>query len=169
VGDELAALPHEEAPPPQQVAGLPFGPRVGVGQREQTAPEHGGQLAGVDLVALGLALVDVLHGQGVAEGERDALVVTQVGQPVPGEHALAADDQVLAVGLDRPEERLRVGGQVLLEDRLALVVQDVDEHGPGVQVDAAVKSVLAIVGHLMPSPVTGRPDPASWLGGTTPP
>src|SRR5262249_47954676 len=84
--------------------------------------------------------------------------------PGPGEHALAPDHQVLAVRLDRPEERLGFGGQVLLEDGLAPVVQDVGEHGPGVQVYPAVESVRLVVGHVMPSRVTGRPDPASWLG-----
>ena len=68
------------------------------------------------------------HGQGVTQGERDALVVTEVGQPVPGEHALAPDHQVLAERLDRAQEGVGVGGQVLLEDRLALVVEDVGEH-----------------------------------------
>ena len=85
----------------------------------------------------------MLHGQGVAEGEGDALVLAQVGQPVPGEHALGADDQVRAERLDGVEEHGRVGRQVLLEDGLALVVEDVGEHGPGVQIDAGVKSVLA--------------------------
>jgi hypothetical protein len=79
-----------------------------------------------------------------------------------------ADDEVLAVRLDGLQEGGGVGRQVLLEDGLALGVQDVGEQGPGVQVDAAIKSVLATVGHLVPSPVTGRPDPASWLDGYTP-
>jgi hypothetical protein len=87
--------------------------------------------------------VDVLHGQGVAEGERDLLHFAQVGQPVPGEHALDADHQVRAVRGDGVQEGGRVGRQVVGEDRLALVVEDVDEHGPGVQIDPAVKSVLA--------------------------
>ena len=108
--------------------------------------------------------MDVLHGQGVAQSEGDAVVLTQVGQPVPGEHTLDSDHQVLAVGLDRAEESGGVGRQVLLEDGLALVVDDVQEHGPGVQIDAAVKSVRMVVGHIWSSPVTGRPDPASWLG-----
>src|SRR5262245_52646236 len=103
----------------------------------------------------------------MAQGEGDRLVFAQVGQPVPGEHALAPDDQVLAVRPDGLEEDIRIGGEVLLEDGLALVVEDVGEQGPGVQIDAAVESVLATVGHLMPSPVTGRPDPAAWLGRST--
>jgi hypothetical protein len=101
--------------------------------------------------------------------ERDRVVFAQIGQPVPGEHALGPDDEVRPERLDRFEEGVRVGGQVLLEDGLADGVEDVGEHGPGVQIDADVKSVLAgIAAHVMASLVTGRPDPASWLDGYTP-
>jgi hypothetical protein len=93
--------------------------------------------------------VDVLHGQGVAQREGDALVFAQVGQPVPGEHALDADDEVLAVRLDGVEELVGAGGQVLGEDGLALVVENVDVHGSGVQIDAAVKSVRVGVVHVL--------------------
>jgi hypothetical protein len=34
---------------------------------------------------------------------------------------------------------------VVVEDDVAIVRQDADVHGPGVQVDAAVESVLAVV------------------------
>ena len=71
------------------------------------------------------------------------LVLAQVGEPVPGEHALAADDEAVAEGLDGIEEGVGRGGQVLLEDGRALVVEDVGEQAPGVQIDAAVVSVLA--------------------------
>jgi len=37
----------------------------------------------------------------------DALALAEVGQPVPGEHALAADDEPFAIGLDGIEERGR--------------------------------------------------------------
>jgi hypothetical protein len=36
------------------------------------------------------------------------------------------------------------------------------KHASGVQIDAAVKSVLLVVDHLLSPQVTGRPDPASW-------
>ena len=54
----------------------------------------------------------------------------------------------LRYGLIGVEEGVGLGRQVLLEDGLALVVEDVDEHGPGVQIDAAVESVLAVVVHV---------------------
>jgi hypothetical protein len=51
-----------------------------------------GDLAGVDAIVLRLAAVDGFHVQGVAKHERDVLVGTEIGDPVPGEHALGADD-----------------------------------------------------------------------------
>jgi len=51
----------------------------------------------------------MLHGQGVAQHEGDALVFAQIGEPVPGEHALAANDEVFAERLDGAEEGLGLG------------------------------------------------------------
>ena len=66
--------------------------------------EQPGDLLGVDLVVLGLAAVDGLHVQRVAEDEGDPLGGAEVGEPVPGEHALAADDQPVAVRGQRRQE-----------------------------------------------------------------
>jgi hypothetical protein len=62
-------------------------------------------ILGVEPVVLGLAPVDGLHRQRVTEHEGNRLARAQVGEPVPGEHALAPDDQPLAVGTDGVEER----------------------------------------------------------------
>ena len=111
--------------------------------------------------------MDHLHVEGVAEDEGDLLVRAQIGEPVPGEHALGADDEPVAKRLDRVEEGGGRGGQVAIEDRLALGVEDVGVQAPGVQIDAAVVYVLGVVGpHLTASSATGRPDPASWLPGS---
>jgi len=145
VSDELRTLPHEEAAATQQVARLPLGPRIDVSERKHAAAEHVGELAGVDLVALGLAAVDVLHGQGVAENEGDAFVFAEVGEPVPGEHALTADDEVFAKGFDGVEEGVGLGGQIAFEDGFAFGAEDVHEHGSGVQIDAGVELVWRVV------------------------
>jgi len=44
----------------------------------------------------------------VPQDKLDPLLGTQIGDPVPGEHALAANDQALAVGRDGVQQR---GGQ----------------------------------------------------------
>lgn len=59
---------------------------------------------GVEIVVLGLAAVDGHHGEFATEDEEDGLAFAEVGEPVPGEHALAADDESLAVRLDVVEK-----------------------------------------------------------------
>ncbi len=75
----------------------------------------------------------------------DALAVAQVGQPVPAEQALAADDQPVAVGCDRLQESALLGRHFLVQDDQASLVEDAQVHGPGVQIDATVESVLLVV------------------------
>jgi hypothetical protein len=113
---------------------------VGVGQGEVAAPEEAGDGLGVVAVALGLAAVDGFHGPGVSEGEGDLVFAAGIGQPVPAVPALAADDQAVAAGLHGLEEGRRGGGQVAGVAFLAVAVQDAEEEGPGVQVDAGVES-----------------------------
>jgi len=57
-----------------------------------------------------LAVDGLHHVEGVAEDELDALTAIEVRQPVPGEDALDGDDQVVAEGLDGPEEGVRAAG-----------------------------------------------------------
>ena len=59
---------------------------------------------GVDLVVLGLAAVDRLHVEGVAEDEGDVLTGAEIGEPIPAEDALDADDQVVPKRRDGSEE-----------------------------------------------------------------
>jgi len=67
-------------------------------------------------------------------------------------------DQPVAEELHGVEKDFGLGGQVLLEVGLALVVEDVGEHASGVQIDASVESVWSFVdAHLVASVVTGRP------------
>src|SRR5262245_49458008 len=96
--------------------------------------------------------MDGLHGQGVPQDEGDVLVLAQVGQPVPGEHALTADDQSVAEGADSIEEGVGPCGQIAGEDGLALVIEHVEEHAPGMQIDAGVESVLprVVANHRVP-------------------
>src|SRR5262249_51656499 len=75
----------------------------------------------------------------------DLLVVAQVSEPVPGEHAFAGDDQAVTVGGDSLEEGLGVGRDGLLQGGLPLGVQDVEGQGPDVEIDATVESVPFVV------------------------
>jgi hypothetical protein len=89
--------------------------------------------------------VDGLHVQGVAEDEGDVLAGAEVGEPVPGARALGGDGEPVAEGRDGLEEGGRGGGDGVVEDGVAGGVEDADGEGPGVQVDAAIESVLLVV------------------------
>jgi len=65
--------------------------------------------------------------------------LAEVGEPVPGEHALDGDHEVIPVGGDGFEERLRVRPDAAVEQYLAGLVQDAEVEGACVQVDAAVE------------------------------
>ena len=113
---------------------------VGVGEGEGAALEQSGDGLGVVPVALGFGAVDGFHGPGVSEGEGDVGVSAGVGQPVPAVHALASDDDSVLEGLDGFEEGLGGGGEVAAEPGLSVLVEDAEEEGPGVEIDAGVES-----------------------------
>src|SRR5262249_1349306 len=140
VAVEMGALADQPEAGAEQVAQASALPGVGVGGREVAALEESGDGLGILFVALGLLAVDRFHGPGVAEDEGDFLGGAGVGKPVPAVHALAGDDQAVAEGSHGAEKGVGVGGEVFGEPDLAVVVEDDDEEGPGVQVDAGVES-----------------------------
>ena len=106
-----------------------------------TAEQHGDFL-GVDLVVFGLAAMDGFHREGMSKDKGNAFAGAEVGQPVPGEDAFDADDQIVPVGRDGLEKWLWAGWHIPVHQNLAILVQDTEVHGAGVQVDATVKLVL---------------------------
>src|SRR3990172_1719307 len=145
VSEELAALADEVKAAAQEVPGGPHGLGVDVGLGQHAAAQQHGDLVGIDLVVLGLAAVDGLRGQGVAEDEGDAFLGAQVGEPVPGEHALSGDDEIFAVRSDDLEERRRRGLRVSMHERVSGGIEDADVQGLGVEIDAAVVTMLTVV------------------------
>jgi hypothetical protein len=89
--------------------------------------------------------VDGFHVQGVSQNEGDLLSSTQIGQPVPAKQALDADHQAVAERGYSFDKRWAVGRQVLVKDDLALGIEDAQVHGSGMQINAAVESVLSLV------------------------
>src|SRR5262249_39098972 len=77
--------------------------------------------------------------------ERDLLLLAQVGKPVPGEHALAGDGQAVAEGSNGLEESIWPGGEGLVQDDSSGRVENTEGERPGMEIDAAVESVLLIV------------------------
>jgi hypothetical protein len=92
---------------------------IDVRLRQQAAAQETRDLVRVDSVVLGLAAVDGLHRECVAEDEQDALGRADGGQPVPGEHTLGYDDEVLSVRRDDLEERLGRRWHVAMHEYLA--------------------------------------------------
>ena len=81
-------------------------------------------------------------------GSHDLIRLPQVGEPVPGEHALAGDDQAFAERRYGLEDRLGFGGAGLFADDVAAGVEDAQRNASGMQIDAAVGSVgLVVIAH----------------------
>ena len=64
---------------------------------EEAAVHEASDGGGVFAIVLGFAAVDGFHGECVAEDEVDAFAFAQIREPVPSEHALAADYDSVAV------------------------------------------------------------------------
>src|SRR5215510_5685410 len=77
----------------------------------------------------------------MTQAEGNALLCTQVSQPIPGEHAFDRDDETRTVGSDSLETRFRSGLHITVQRGLTIVAQDTDIHGTRMQVDPAVKLV----------------------------
>jgi acetyl-CoA carboxylase biotin carboxyl carrier protein len=141
VRQEVAPAAHQMEPPAQQVPRRAHLGRVDVGLGQVPASQQVGDLEGIDAVVLGLAAVDGLHVEGVAEDEGDPFPPAEVREPVPGEDALGGDDEVFAVGRDGGQEGLGTAAQVLVEEDLALAIEDAQVHRLRVEVDPAVVGV----------------------------
>src|SRR5262249_43303496 len=145
VGQKLGPLAHQKGASPQQVAGLAQGAGIDVSLGKKTAAQQRGDLCSVNLVVLGFTAVNRLHVERVPEHEGNALVLTKVGKPVPGKHALDAHHESVSKGFNGVQESVGVSLQILLEARFALLVEDVQKQSSGVQVAAGVKSMGVVV------------------------
>ena len=87
----------------------------------------------------------------MSQDEMDAGLGTGIGEPIPAEHALGADRQIVAIGRDEFEEI----GEVIVFDvgvyeLFAVAIQHADIHLAGVQINSAVelgKKVESVVFH----------------------
>lgn len=142
MGKELCPFAHEVIAPAHQIPRGPHLPRVDVGHGDQPSSQQGSDLLGVDLVVLAFAAVDGPHVEGVPEDEGDVFFGTEIGQPVPGEHALGANHQIVPIGGDGLEESCRFGLEVAMEQNVPFLAEDAQVHFVGVQVDSAIMLVL---------------------------
>jgi hypothetical protein len=152
MGQELSPLANEVGPAAKEIPGGPHVGRIGVGLGEESSSEQAGGLERIDAVVLGLGPVDGSHVEGMAEDEGDVVLGTEVGEPVPVEDALRRYDQLLPKGLDGLEEAGAVAREVLVEQDVALGVQNAQKKGAGVKVDPAVVLMLAGIESHGPPP-----------------
>jgi hypothetical protein len=139
---ELSPFAHEMYSAPKQVARGPHLGRIDIRLRQHPAAQEHSDLVGIDLIVLGLAPMDGFHVEGVAQDEGNPLLGAEVGQPVPGEDTFDADDEILPVRRNRLEKRLGCRFHIAVQHDLAVLIQDAEVHGAGVQVDATIKLVL---------------------------
>ena len=145
MGQEIGAPPDQVGTPAKEVSRGSHFSRIDVGHGEGAAAQEGGDLLGAHLVVLDLRSVDGPHVQRVAQHELDSLPAAEVGEPVPGEDAFGADHQLVTEGSDGFQEGFGSGGEVAVEDHLALVREYAQVHPSRVQVDAAVERSAASV------------------------
>jgi len=79
---------------------------------------------------------------GLISDKNDILLGAQVSQSVPGKDALHGHRHVFSVRGDGLEKEVRATRHVSVQEDFALLVQDTEIHGPRVQIDSAVVSVL---------------------------
>ena len=80
-------------------------------------------------LALGLSAVDGPHVEGVSEHKLDPFVGTQIGEPIPGEYTLHANDQVVTVGGDGIEELFSSTAVILVMKHFAIGIENTRVHG----------------------------------------
>jgi hypothetical protein len=74
----------------------------------------------------------------------------KIGDPVPGEYALHANDDVRKVWFDDVQKYVGIDRRVFVEYDLSSSIDDTDIHGLGVEIDAAeVFVVLCVKSHLV--------------------
>jgi hypothetical protein len=86
---------------------------------------------GVKLIGLGFAAMNRFPREGMPQHKGAACLRTEVGQPLPGEPTFDANDQILPIGRDNPQKRLRGGGQILVDQLRATLIQNTDVHRLG--------------------------------------
>jgi hypothetical protein len=93
-------------------------------------------------IVFGLAPMDRLHGERMAQDKGNTLLGAEIGQPVPGEEAFDANHQVRPVRCNRLEKGPRGCLHIPMQKDLSILIQDADLHGPGMQVNATGEFVL---------------------------
>jgi hypothetical protein len=96
----------------------------------------------INPIVFGLAPMDRLHGERMAQDKGNTRLGAEIGQLVPGEEAFDANPQVRPVRGNRLEKGPRGCLHITMQQDLSILMQDADIHGPGLQVNATGALVL---------------------------
>jgi hypothetical protein len=83
---------------------------------------------GIDFIVLRFAPMNRFHIECVTQDKGDPFSGTEVGEPVPGEHTLDADHEIVAVRGENKLKRFGGGGQIFMDEFRAILIQDTDVH-----------------------------------------
>jgi hypothetical protein len=86
-----------------------------------------------------------LHVQRVAEHEGDRFFLAEIGQPVPGEHALGGDRQTFAIRADERQKPIGPRLDVLVDQHSASLIDEANVHASRVQIDATIEWMLLLI------------------------
>jgi hypothetical protein len=138
-GEQIGAMPDEVSALAQQRPEGTFGGGIDVSLGNQVGTEEVGDLFGVNAVVLVLAAMNGLEIEGMSQDEGEVGGLAGVGEPVPAEHALGADGQVVAVRGDELEEEGEViVANVRVDQDFSLAIHEADVHLVGVEINSAV-------------------------------
>jgi len=88
----------------------------------------------------------------MAQDEGNLFLNTEISDPVPGEHALHGDNDVLPERADGFEKALTIGINISMQPDFSGIIEDAEVHFSGMQVDSAIKFVLfGVKSHLVSS------------------
>ncbi|CDG54951.1 hypothetical protein HALA3H3_830067 [Halomonas sp. A3H3] len=139
---EISAVANEPSSPAKQVTGSSHAAWVDISEGKITASNKRRDFVRIHAVILGFTAMDGLHIKGMTENESNALVFTEISDPVPAVHAFGADDQTV--------RKVRSDGAEVLvwldmQKGFALLIQYADIQATGMQINFTVVTMSAIV------------------------
>jgi hypothetical protein len=154
-----------QAPPEPSPGGAPGG-RLHSRLWEHPATAQDRQFVGGERGGFRLAPRDRLHLARVPEDQRNSCARPEVGQPIPGEEAFDADDELGPLGCHGVAKRCWASRHMPVDKTRAILVQEAEVHGAGLQLEATVNVGLFRVeshcGLLLSFGRFAQPQPTTW-------
>jgi hypothetical protein len=110
--------------------------------REHATAEQLANLVGIDRVVFRFAAVDGFHRDRGTQDESHSLLGAKIGESRPREETLDGHDESPAGWSKGLEKRFRGCFHSAVQKNFAILAQDADVHGAGMQVGTTVNGVL---------------------------